>query len=533
MKLVILTGPIRGKVLDLAPGNNFIGRAEENSITLPSGQVSRRHACISVAGGRVYLEDLGSSNGTFVDEQRIQQKVALRPGSRFRIGEFLIELSVDGRVSDVPAQVPTKGPPPPGAKPGAPPAGQMMPIVVPHGTHGDESPFWQFYSKVAFLGWRGQMILGALGVAILIVGLGVYPLLLEEQQTLTQEVLKRGAVLVNRLAMRNGEFVKNRQETNLDTAQIMTEEGVTEAYLLTPELMVLSPVEQRGRSLTNRIVCRKAFTSGDVVVASEAELDIGKARKGVYHIATPIRVWANEQGIYKTYGVAYIVMDARRVAETNARSEFKFSAVALVVGLSMLAYLAMAFLVTNRPIQALADDGELVLRGDLRSVESRAKWKELNNLAHTLNRSFDRYHQAAAASAAATVEAVGPSFVAQSQDATTEDAKVAAIADAVTEAVLITDEMQRVVYLNQTAAMTMGTTLQSARGRHIMEAIANQELLGNILDLFKQLVGSDKPKVSMKATLPGPSGPIERELVASGVRDSSTGQLSYAAIVIR
>ncbi len=532
MKLVVLSGPIRGKVLDLASGNNFIGRAEENSITLPSGQVSRRHACISLTGDRVFLEDLGSSNGTFVGEQRIQQKVALKPGSRFRIGEFMMELSVDGRVSGAPAAVAGKPAPAPRPGRGQPAAGQVMPIVMPRVQAG-ETPFWRFYRTIAFLGWRGQVVLGAMGLVLIVIGLGVYPLLKDEQRTLTQEVLKRGKVLVNRLAMRNGEFVKNMLETNLDATQILSEEGVVEAYLLTPNLMVLSPVEQRGRSMSNRTVCANAFRSGNVVVASEAELEIGEGRAGVYHMATPIRVWANEQGRYKTYGVAYIVMDARRVAEVNARTDVKLTAAGIVVAVAMALYLVALFLLTNRPLGALADDGELVLRGDLRAVESRARWKELNSLAHTLNRSFDRYHQAASATSAATLEAVGPSFVAGDRDASIEDAKVSAIADAVSEAVLVTDEMQRVVYLNQRAARTLGATLQTARGRHIMEAIANREVLGEVLDILKKLVESDSSTVSTKVTLPGESGPGEHELVASGVRDDKTGQLSYAAIVIR
>ncbi len=530
MKLVVLSGPIRGKVLDLAPGNNFIGRAEENSITLPSGQVSRRHACISVVGNRVYLEDLGSSNGTFVDEKRIQQKVPLRPGSRFRIGEFLIELSVDGRVSDAPVA----GPPRPTGRPAPPPAsGRAMPLVLP-AVQPQESAFWRFYRSIAFLGWRGQMILGALLVGLIINGLGVYPLLKDEQKTLTQEVLKRGRVLVNRLAMRNGEFVKNRLETNLDTAQILGEEGVLEAYLLTPQLMVLSPVEQRGRSMTNRSVCANAVRTGGVAVASEEELGVGAKRAGVYHIAAPIKVWSENQGMYKNYGVAYIVMDARRVAEANARTTTKFLAVASVVGVAIVLFLVLVFLMTNRPIQALADDGELVLRGDLRTVKSRAKWKELNAVAHTLNRSFDKFHQAVSEAAASRIDAVGPSFAATSAaQAPQDDARLSVLADAVSEGVLVTDEMQRVVYMNQKAARAFGTTLQAAKGRHIMEAIPNKQLLGEILDLLRELVASETNRVQTKVTLPGENGAQQVDLVASGVRAPNSTQLSYAAIIIR
>jgi hypothetical protein len=68
-----------------------IGRAVENDIVITSKRVSREHAGIERQGRRVVLFDLGSTNGTFLNDERVLAPTALRDGDRIFIGdvEFL------------------------------------------------------------------------------------------------------------------------------------------------------------------------------------------------------------------------------------------------------------------------------------------------------------------------------------------------------------------------------------------------------------------------------------------------------------
>jgi pSer/pThr/pTyr-binding forkhead associated (FHA) protein/Tfp pilus assembly protein PilF len=66
-----------------------IGRGEGNDILLSDRSVSRRHARVTREGKRWFLEDLGSSNGTFIEGRKIE-KEELIPGTEFRIGKFNI-----------------------------------------------------------------------------------------------------------------------------------------------------------------------------------------------------------------------------------------------------------------------------------------------------------------------------------------------------------------------------------------------------------------------------------------------------------
>jgi len=85
-----------GAVFPLGPGLNDIGRADA-ALLLPDPTVSRRHAQIGVEGGRLWIEDLGSSNGTRVNGVRLDagQRKDLEGGETLQFGSKTLTLAID------------------------------------------------------------------------------------------------------------------------------------------------------------------------------------------------------------------------------------------------------------------------------------------------------------------------------------------------------------------------------------------------------------------------------------------------------
>lgn len=72
--------------LPLRSGETILGREGDGVVPLPSPSVSRQHAAVMIEGTAARLRDLGSKNGTFVDEMRVERPIALRDGARLRFG---------------------------------------------------------------------------------------------------------------------------------------------------------------------------------------------------------------------------------------------------------------------------------------------------------------------------------------------------------------------------------------------------------------------------------------------------------------
>jgi DNA-binding winged helix-turn-helix (wHTH) protein len=84
---------INGRVT-LAEGEHLIGRDPDADIFLNSAGVSRRHARIWIAAGRATIEDLGSKNGTFVGEQRVDEPRSLVDGDIIGVGSVKLTLRI-------------------------------------------------------------------------------------------------------------------------------------------------------------------------------------------------------------------------------------------------------------------------------------------------------------------------------------------------------------------------------------------------------------------------------------------------------
>ena len=78
--------------LPSAGGVLQVGRHKASDVVLPDSSVSRRHARLTVSQGNLFVEDLGSRGGTYVNDVRTAGMVTVKPGDRLRIGTFRLEL---------------------------------------------------------------------------------------------------------------------------------------------------------------------------------------------------------------------------------------------------------------------------------------------------------------------------------------------------------------------------------------------------------------------------------------------------------
>ena len=185
-RLVIRSGVDVGKEYILDKNEFIVGREQTADITVSDPEISRRHARIFFQNGGYIIEDLGSTNGTFVNGQKISGPYLLRPGEVVNFGEHVSVLfesvQVDPNatvvssaaapkapIASAPAKAPLYTPPPaaPVSQPmaSAPVAQQPFSAPVPQAAPAKKPEKTGTPSKMP--GWLKILIIVALVILIL------------------------------------------------------------------------------------------------------------------------------------------------------------------------------------------------------------------------------------------------------------------------------------------------------------------------------------------------------------------------------
>ena len=90
--LVMIAGPFLGKKYPLVDEDEFtVGRDEKNFIVIDMDNVSRRHAQVTHRMGRFFVNDLQSTNGTYLNDEEIREEQPLRSGDLVKIGSAIFK----------------------------------------------------------------------------------------------------------------------------------------------------------------------------------------------------------------------------------------------------------------------------------------------------------------------------------------------------------------------------------------------------------------------------------------------------------
>jgi hypothetical protein len=185
-KLVILNQGMTGRTFELNIERTTVGRVEDNTFQIADGSVSSHHAEIILRGSEIVIKDLNSTNGTFINNEKISETV-LKPGQTLRFGQ--VELKIDDGASvAAPAPAPV-GAAPFGAAAPAPAAPKKTgegTMIIPRGVSleqleqgGARAPGFDtkntgFSKKTNKV--NTYFIIGGIIVSLVIVGLILYAL---------------------------------------------------------------------------------------------------------------------------------------------------------------------------------------------------------------------------------------------------------------------------------------------------------------------------------------------------------------------
>jgi len=159
--MIVRTGPNPGTTYDLTKEVTLLGRDVSNEIILGDAEISRQHSRLTRTPGGYVLEDLGSTNGTFVNGERLMAPRVLNPGDLVALGEN-VSLTFDAATPEAAATVASTVAQPEGA--GAVPAAAPAPVA----SHPAPTPGTPLVEKKR----RSPWLLAGIGCFVMILACG-------------------------------------------------------------------------------------------------------------------------------------------------------------------------------------------------------------------------------------------------------------------------------------------------------------------------------------------------------------------------
>ena len=138
-KLVVLSAGFNGRTHDLNVDKTTIGRVEDNTFQIADPSVSSHHCEIVLRGSDVVIHDLGSTNGSFINGEKISESV-LKPGQTLKLGQIELQLVPEGAPMPAMKSAPAPAPSAPAPAPAPTSHKQKMDstMVVPRGVNMNE-----------------------------------------------------------------------------------------------------------------------------------------------------------------------------------------------------------------------------------------------------------------------------------------------------------------------------------------------------------------------------------------------------------
>lgn len=398
----VLQGPSNaGDTFNLETGGSYIiGRADGVDIQLRSSGVSKNHCRISVLpGNRLEVEDLGSSNGTFVNGLLVKRHI-LKPGDTLNIHKFVLKLlqKAPEKIVSIAPQMQRPSPGLDGFNGNAAldlsmaPNAQVMSSAQDPQTTGEKVEAWlsnnvfpvadslsksfdmRFLLLTFFVIW-----------SVLIIAFTAYPFSQEANNRVQNQTLEVAKLYSRQMVRVNTQAIFDQRYRDLvatlDAVQGQTK-GMLAAYIIdTEKQQILAPATELGKSFPN-LYAQKAIAafSQDSIAPEFA----AKGPDGVAYVAAPI-IGATSDGKTRTVAMSFVMFD---MAAQNFTVAGLFDQIVSSLLYSLLVsslFLIFVYRWTDGSLSRLSDRISYAMKRGDPSVSSPVLWPSMNSLSEQVS----------------------------------------------------------------------------------------------------------------------------------------------------
>ena len=388
-KVVVVGGKLRGKEFTLSNGDNIFGRDGACTFQIDVDGVSKRHMNITVADDTPYVQDLGSSNGTFVNG-KIVKRATLKAGDKISLPDIIFQLiKIQEKKKIIKKAV---------VKQAVEEADFTKPPAPPQNLAGKIIYLFK-YKLMPFLyginqeyEWR---VLFAIVLSIFVlttITLTIFPVLDDSKRILLREVALRGQHFAEEIGRINARALEQKNIDSVDTNFMESEEGVESYELYDLEGRIVRPIARLNEYINDpfSIKAKEWVTTG---INRDSNTLVQLLDNGQIGIGHKVMAFNSKMGSSEAVGIIAIRFKPKSLTIEATKNSKAFLESLIISAIVAIIFFGIVYFMTIRHLEELKHEIEEVLKGKKRAIEGSLLMEEMNALKTIINGALQRLRE--------------------------------------------------------------------------------------------------------------------------------------------
>lgn len=480
-KIVAIGGKIRGKEFLLEEGENVVGRSMEATHQVEVDGVSKKHMSITVNGDTCFIQDLGSSNGTFVNG-KLTKKMTIKNTDKIAIPNVIFQLVyVEEKKVIVKKKV---------AKVDEDAQDAMkFEETMPKDLLGKIRYLFKHKIMSVIYSFNEQYEWSVLlGILLFIficttIGFTIGPVLQNSKSLLIKEIAARGGQYADEVARFNRSALSRGNLERLNTSFLdNAAEGVKSYELFDLEGRIVRPQGKLNSYVSNPFsvkAWKRILASGDDSIRKPIYEYIGENEIG---IAKAILAFDSSTGREEPVGIIAINFKPKSLSAEAANSTYSYLVSLIIMSIIGVIFFGTIYYMTTRPLQEMRIQAEEVMRGKRKEIESNYLFSETYGLKGTMNSLLQKVRE---------LQSEGGSEFAQIEEDEPYIRQLNELLQGAQGPVLILNSEKNIEHINLEGEDLTGMRENSSSGTSLLDSARDQGFAATVIDLCDQSANND------------------------------------------
>jgi PAS domain-containing protein len=390
-KLVIVAGTLRGKEFSLKEGENIVGRDNGADVIIPVDGVSKKHFSINVTGDVAYIQDLGSSNGTFVNG-KILKKATIKAGDKVAIPDTIFHLVHILEKKIIVKKIITTNI---NTNTSTDNNGLEAPQKMPQNIPGKVLYLFKYKLMPIVYGinleYEWRILLGIITAvyAFAVVSFTLFPILQGNKKILIIETSLRGEQYADEIARTNARALEQKNLDAVDTSFLDKAKSIGSYELFDLEGRIVRPIGKMNDFISD------TFS----VKAKEWALSNSKDSDNIFKkiledneigIAQKILAYNPKTSSQEPVGIIAIRFRPETLDVMNSKNNTAYFESIAIAGMMAIFFYGIIYFAGLRPLEEVRVQLEDALRGKRSLIETKQLFGEIKGFVDTINTILQR-----------------------------------------------------------------------------------------------------------------------------------------------